>query len=126
MQKLAGRSHGARRCLDPNPYTPRLHESQIIERSLAIDPNDAHSYALLADTYDTVWVNRLDNDSLNPAALEPALQLARRAVELDPNLPEGHAVLGFVFISNHQHDASVAEFERAIALNPNYADCRFS
>jgi hypothetical protein len=24
-----------------------------------------------------------------------------------------------------RHDASVAEFERAIALNPNYADWRF-
>jgi len=98
---------------------------RLVERSLAIDPTYARSYALLADTYNTAWVNNLDSDHLNPAALDRALQLARKAVEFDPQLPEAHAVLGFVFTWLHQHDASIAEFERAVVLNPNYADWRF-
>jgi adenylate cyclase len=98
---------------------------RLIEQSLTIDPHYARSYALLADTYNTVWVIRLDDDHLNPAALERALQLARKAVELDPLLPAAHAALGAVLTWLHQPDASVAEFERAIALNPNYADWRF-
>jgi adenylate cyclase len=62
---------------------------------------------------------------LNPAALERAVQLARKAVEFDSLLPEAHAALGAVLTWLHQHDESVAAFERAIALNPNYADWRF-
>jgi adenylate cyclase len=98
---------------------------RLIEQSLAIDPLYARSYALLAETYNTTWVIRLDDDHLNPAALERALQLARKAVELDPLLPEAHAALGSVLTWLHEHDASVAAFERASALNPNYADWRF-
>jgi len=46
-------------------------------------------------------------------------------VELDPLLPDAHAALGAVLTWLHQYDESVAAFERAIALNPNYADWRF-
>jgi adenylate cyclase len=98
---------------------------RFIEQSLTLDPHYARSYALLAETYNTTWVIRLDDDHLNPAALERALQLARKAVELDPFLPEAHAALGSVLTWLHEHDASVAAFERASALNPNYADWRF-
>ena len=44
----------------------------------------------------------------------------RIGVELDPNLPEAHFRLGFV-LAFKQHDASIAEFEIAIELNPNYS-----
>jgi adenylate cyclase len=98
---------------------------RLIEQSLIIDPHYARSYALLADTYNTVWVVRLDGDHLNPNALERALGFARQAVELDPLLPEAQAALGAVLTWLHQYDASVAAFERAIALNPSYADWRF-
>ena len=80
---------------------------------------------LLANTYDAVRFHRFDSDYLNPATLDRAHQLARRAVELDPNLPEAHAMLGLVLTWMRQHDASIAEIERAIALNPNYVDWRF-
>src|SRR5262249_51133514 len=98
---------------------------RILQQSLAIDANYARSYVLLANTYDALRFNRFDSDYLNPAALDRAHQFARRAVELDPNLPEAHAMLGLVLMWMRQHDASITEIERAIALNPNYVDWRF-
>jgi len=52
--------------------------------------------------------------------LHRACQLARKAVQLDPNLPEAHAALGQALSRMREHEAAVAEFERAMALNPNF------
>jgi adenylate cyclase len=103
-----------------------IYEAQrVLQQSLAIDASYARSYVLLANTYDAIRFHRFDSDYLNPAALDRAHQLARRAVELDPNLPEARAMLGLVLTWMRQHDASITEIERAIALNPNYVDWRF-
>ena len=99
---------------------------RLLEQSLAIDPNYARAYARLAWTHLTAWLNSLDDDYLNPAALDRAYQLARKAVQLDPNLPQAHAALGHVLGRRREHEAAVAEFERAMALNPNFTDWRFA
>ena len=103
-----------------------LYETRrLVQQSLAIDSNYAASYALLARTYDAAWVHPFDGEFLNPAALDQAHQLARKAVQLDPNLPLAHASLGFVLMFKREHDASIATFERAITLNPNYVCWQF-
>ena len=99
---------------------------RLLHQALAIDPNYGRSYALLADTHVAAWVHPLDGDLLNPAALDLAHQFARKAVQLDPNLPMAHGNLGHVLLWKRQHEASIAEFERAVALNPNEVDWRFS
>ena len=98
---------------------------RLVQQSLAIDPNHARSYALLANTYITVWVDGLDGDFLSPGALDQAHQFARKALELDPNLAEAHASLGFALVFRREYGASIAALERAVALNPNYVDWRF-
>ena len=116
----------ARRSFDRSWAVDDLYEvRRLLQQSLAIDPNNARSHALLANTYLTVWVNRLDGDFLSPGALEQAHQLARKAVEFDPNLPEAHASLGFALALRHEPDASIVALETAVALNPNYVDWRF-
>ena len=103
-----------------------LYESRrLLQQSLSIDPNYARSYALLANSYAIAYATPLDGDFLNPCVLDRALDLARKAVRLDRNLPEAHAALGVVLTWKHQHDDSIAAFERATALNPNYVDWRF-
>jgi adenylate cyclase len=103
-----------------------LYETRrLLQRSLAIDPNYARSYAMLANTYAAAWAHPLDSDLLNPAALDRAHQFARKAVQIDPNLPQAHACLGYVLAWKRVHQASIAAFERAVALNPNDVDWRF-
>jgi adenylate cyclase len=97
----------------------------LLWQSLVIDPNYARSYARLAHTYAGSWVNPAHEDFLNPAALERAHDLARKAVQLDRKLPQAHVALGWVLAYKHQHDASIAAFEKAMTLNPNYVDWRF-
>jgi adenylate cyclase len=103
-----------------------LYEARrLLERSISLDPNYARAYATLSYTHLFAWIFRLDEDHLSPTALERAHRLAWKAVQLDPNLPIAHAHLGAVLTFEGQHDQSVAEFEKAIALNPNFTDWRF-
>jgi adenylate cyclase len=104
-----------------------LYETRrLLQQALSVDPGYSRAYAALSQTYVTAWVQALDSDHLNPAALDHAYELARKAVQLDPNLPMAHAQFGFVLHYKRQHDESIAEFERAVALNPNFADWRFA
>jgi adenylate cyclase len=104
-----------------------LYESRrLLERSLTIDPGFARAFASLSTTWIIAWRNRLDKHYLDPAALDEARQMAERAVQLDPNLPQAHASLGVVLAWKRQHDAAVAEFEKAVTLNPNFTDWRMA
>jgi adenylate cyclase len=58
--------------------------------------------------------------------LEKGYVLAGKAVSLDPNLPLARSHLGWAFMWMRQLDASIREYETAIALNPNYSDIRFA
>jgi len=103
-----------------------LYEARrLLERSIALDPNYARAYAALANTHLAAWIQPLDEDHLRPAALERAHSFAGKAIRVDPNLPVAHACLGMVLTFEGRHEQSVAEFEKAIALNPNFTDWRF-
>jgi adenylate cyclase len=104
-----------------------LHEARrLLEQSLAIDPGYARAAEVLSWTHLHAYIEPFDSDYLGPAALDRALELAETAVHLDPRLPQAHAQLGHVLIYKRQHDAAIAEFERASALNPNLFDYRFA
>ena len=109
-----------------SPNMGNLYEARrLLERSISLDPNYARAYAMLSNTHLVAWVHPLDEDHLSPAALERAHRFARKAVQLDPNLPIAHARLGVVLTFEGQHEQSIAAFEKAIALNPNFTDWRF-
>ncbi len=83
------------------------------------DPNYASGFAGLASAYANLSTNYRAPREVMPQAKAAAL----RALELDQNLAEAHAWLGFVSI-NFDWDAVTAEKElkRATELNPSYAD----
>ena len=103
-----------------------LYETRrLLEQALAIDPNYARAYAALSFAQIAAWTARVDADYLAPAALDGAHDFASRALQIDPNLPQAHACLGVVLGWKFQHEAAIAAFERAIALNPNFTQWRF-
>jgi DNA-binding winged helix-turn-helix (wHTH) protein/Tfp pilus assembly protein PilF len=82
---------------------------EFFQKAIAIDPNFALGYVGLADAY-------LIGD---PPKAEASL---RKALELDKNLGEAHASLGFFRMFYHwDWPGARAEFEQAVAQSPNYA-----
>ena len=97
-----------------------LHTAiEYFRRSTEQDPNYAAGYAGLASAYASLSTNYDPPRDAMPQAKAAAL----RALELDQDLAEAHAWLGFVSIT-FDWDAvtSERELKRAIELNPSYAD----
>jgi tetratricopeptide (TPR) repeat protein len=85
-------------------------------QALVHDPEDARTYAGLADTY-----NLLREFSAMPEneAYARALAASRKAVELDDSLAEAHRSLAFAEVYGEWNFRDgVREFRRAIELNP--------
>jgi adenylate cyclase len=97
-----------------------------LRQVLTIDPNYARAHASFSRTYVSLWVHRWDDDCPWSVALDRAYQSACEAVRLAPNLPAAHVALGWALIWMRQHEAAIAEFERAIGLNPNLSDPVFA
>jgi adenylate cyclase len=109
-----------------NRTKPSLSDAQaLLEQCLAVDPDYARAYAMLAWTHAISYFQPLDRGYHLAAALDRALELAKTAVRLDARLPQAHAQLGHVLFLKGQHDAAIAEWERAFALNPNFLDFRY-
>ena len=105
-----------------NKRTPEAlnHAVDYFSQAILRDPNYAKAYVGLADSY-----NLLREFASMPEseAYARAFVAASKAAELDPSSAEAHATLGFLYFwSKRDLAASSREFERAIALNPNYVD----
>jgi serine/threonine protein kinase/tetratricopeptide (TPR) repeat protein len=86
------------------------------QEALTHDPNDALAYSGLADAYFD-----LSTDYRAPLEVMPkAKAAALKAVELDDNLAEAHASLGYIELSfDWNWDAADREFRKALELNPS-------
>jgi TolB-like protein/Tfp pilus assembly protein PilF len=92
---------------------------EYFNQAISKDPNYATAYSGLADAY----VLYPDYGVGAPDRFYPkAKEMALKALELEPSLGAPHAALGAVY-TNFEHDFAnaIAEFDRAIELDPNYA-----
>jgi serine/threonine protein kinase/Tfp pilus assembly protein PilF len=91
---------------------------QFFNQAIEKDPSYALAYAGLADAYAllTAYAAAPVSESLPRAEIA-----AKKALELDESLAEAHTSLGLLLFYNLDFPGSTKEFERAIALNPNYA-----
>ena len=88
--------------------------------AVALDPQFARSYAGLALTYSR---EAIDGWTSNPSnSLIQAARYADKAASIDSLLPQVHFVTGQIRLFQYRHAEAVAAAERAIEVNPNYAD----
>lgn len=87
------------------------------QKAIAADPSFARAYSGLADTH----LLLADHGDVPQAkALADAEAAALKALELDPQLAEAHASLGLILGNQNKREEAKAEFEKALALDPEY------
>jgi adenylate cyclase len=89
---------------------------RLFKRAIELDPKYAKPYALLAFAICREWYLDMSGSDV---ALDEALMLAQRAVELDDGQETCLAALGFVYMHRHSYDLAEQYYTRALALNPN-------
>lgn len=88
------------------------------QQAIHYDPGYALAWSGLADSYSVL-------PDYTPAEFaemdDAASSAARTAIQLAPDLAEGHASMGLVHMRLSEYEDAEAAFEQAIALNTNYA-----
>jgi protein kinase/serine/threonine-protein kinase len=108
---LQGRDHY-------NRYSQEDNEAAIsfFQKALGMDSAFALAYAGLGDAYS----QRVQRYGYTVNWLDSSLAMSRRALELDDGLAEAHKSLALAYDNNGWMNRAREEYEKAIALNPNY------
>jgi adenylate cyclase len=91
----------------------------LLEKTVALDPQYAETYAWLGYTYLNAWILQWDP---TPQTLQRAFELGQQALALNDTLAMAHVLLGWAYAFQAKYEPAVAATERAIALDPNNAD----
>jgi len=111
---LKGRFHFARRTEDD------LNESiGLFQQAVKLDPNFALAFVGIAEANTSIP----SYPYASPAECAPKAKAAvARALELDPELPEAHAVMGWITaFFDWDYPRAESEFKKALELDPNLA-----
>ncbi|MGD9041546.1 MAG: tetratricopeptide repeat protein, partial [Desulfobacteraceae bacterium] len=92
---------------------------QLLEKSIALDPEYAQAYASLGVSYCAQAMNRWGQSPGKD--LQKASELAQKAIDLDQNLSVPHGTLGWIYLIKGKHDEAIAEAKKAVDLAPNDA-----
>jgi adenylate cyclase len=91
----------------------------LFEKAIELDPEFAPAYAQLsyAMVRDVSGVT-----GARDADLAHAYELAQKALTLDDTIPLLHLVMAYVHRQRKEHPEAIRSLERALSLDPNYAD----
>ena len=89
----------------------------LLEQATARDPNYAAAWAALGAAYDF----KGQFQSLPHLSLK-AVEMGRRAIEIDPTLADAHRWLGLSLMSIARYDDAIAAIQEAARLEPDDAN----
>jgi TolB-like protein/Tfp pilus assembly protein PilF len=90
----------------------------LLEKAIALDPNYGQALGVLATSY-TFGAHMGWTDMAT--ALPIAERAALAAIQADSQDPWAHTALGSVYMFTRRFDDTLAEFELALRLNPNFS-----
>ncbi|GLR59002.1 adenylate cyclase [Rhizobium indigoferae] len=108
----------ARRLMDDTPQTAR-EAHLMLTRAISLDPNYAEAYRWLAMNH---WMGEVHSGGPTQPTRSLALELARKAVMIDPNDAGCRWILAYLLAYERSFAEADAEFAKAIELDPNEAD----
>ena len=115
---LKGRYHYAKRTKDDI-----LKGIEYFQQAITLDPNFALAYAMVADSYVSLPAYGYLSSK---EAVPQAKSAAKRAIEIDPTLAEGHTSLAqSLAVYDWNWAEAEREFKRGIELAPNDAAAHF-
>ncbi|HUP16130.1 MAG TPA: adenylate/guanylate cyclase domain-containing protein [Acidimicrobiia bacterium] len=92
---------------------------RMFERAIELDPNYARAWAGVADCESFLFNFYLKSP------VERILEASAKAIELDPDLAEGHASRGAALSIVDRLEESEAEFQTAFRLEPNLYEAHY-
>lgn len=90
--------------------------------AVAHDPSYAPAHSGLANTGSYLYMHA----GGDPAALNEAIEAAKRAVQIAPELAEGYAALGLALSLSNRHEEADRAFSTAFELDPDSFEARYS
>jgi adenylate cyclase len=114
---------GRRRILDFSAEAAREARA-LLQRALEIEARLASAYAYLSILMCTEHAN--DWNDAGPEHLEGALELARKARDMDELEPAAHRALGIALMWLRRPDEAIQAAMRAVELDPNLAESQGS
>jgi adenylate cyclase len=97
-----------------------VQAAHSFEQVIRLEPDSPLGY--LGSAWTQLSASRYGWSDSAPASMQRAAELARKALDLDEQCADAHALLGYYHLLSREHDRAIASGERSVALNPNHAD----
>ncbi|MFO0993247.1 MAG: winged helix-turn-helix domain-containing protein [Hyphomicrobiales bacterium] len=96
-------------------YETALEAEPFLRQAIKLDPRFAAAHAMLGfvESIKFYWLY------WSPDRLHSGLEMAKTALQLDPDEAYGHLATGFAYMYLHQFRQAEISLDRAVALNPN-------
>ena len=93
---------------------------ELFNEAIALDPGYAAAYTYLGWTY---WSDARAGWSTSKAdSIEKAYKCAQKSLQLNPDYPYNHVLLGIVSTLQGQYEKAIEKIQYALSIEPNSAD----